>query len=138
MLHAPDLLAIALCAGSAGVELGPMNIINGLNPDKLYDNARAVVTVWASLGDAPVRVRERACNTARAHPHHSSASLPRRLQMLQSIGPDAGGLGPAAGAQWHCAMTSPTLASPLLTVGWCVRLRPVLAGAVGECHVENM
>ena len=39
MLHAPDLLAIALCAGSAGVELGPMNIINGLNLDKLYDNA---------------------------------------------------------------------------------------------------
>ena len=45
MLHAPDLLAIALCAGSAGVEHGPINITSGLSPDKLYDDARAVVTV---------------------------------------------------------------------------------------------
>jgi hypothetical protein len=45
MLHAPELLAIALCAGSAGLELGPINIINGLSPDELYDGARAISTV---------------------------------------------------------------------------------------------
>ena len=138
MLHAPDLLAIALCAGPAGVELGPINIINGLSPDKLYDVARAVVTEGALLLGTCVRVRERACDGSRAHLHQSSASLPRQLQMLEYVGPGAGGLRTAAGAQQHGAVTSPTLASPLLTVGWCVRLRPVLAGAVGECHVENM
>ena len=56
MLHAPDLLAIALCAGPAGVELGPINIINGLSPDKLYDVARAVVTEGA-MGPARICTR---------------------------------------------------------------------------------
>jgi len=89
MLHAPDLLAIALCAGPAGVELGPINIINGLSPDKLYDVARAVVTEGALLLGACVRMRERACDGSHAHPHHSSASLPSRLRMLECIVPDA-------------------------------------------------
>ena len=45
MLHTPDLLAIAVYSGSAGVEFGPVNIIKNLNTDKLYDDECAAVTV---------------------------------------------------------------------------------------------
>ena len=52
MLLAPALLTIALCSGSASVELGPVNDINGPSSDKLADDVRAVAKVSASLGGA--------------------------------------------------------------------------------------
>ena len=47
MLLAPALLTIALCSGSASVELGPVNDISGPSSDKLAD-----AKVSASLGGA--------------------------------------------------------------------------------------
>ena len=41
LLLAPELLVIAVCAGSAESELGPINAIDGLIVDKLYGAARA-------------------------------------------------------------------------------------------------
>ena len=77
-------------------------------------------------------------NVSRAGVHGDSVWPPSWVQRLARVDPDTGGLRTAAGAQQHGAVTSPTLASPLLTVGWSVRLRAVLAGAVGECNVKNL
>jgi hypothetical protein len=42
LLLAPELLSIALCAGLAGSELGPVDTINGRIAGKLYGAARAI------------------------------------------------------------------------------------------------
>ena len=41
LLLAPELLAIAVCAGSADSELGPFDTAGGLIAGKLYGGARA-------------------------------------------------------------------------------------------------
>ena len=41
LLFEPELLATALYAGSAGSELGPIDVINGANVVKLYCIVRA-------------------------------------------------------------------------------------------------
>ena len=41
LLLAPELLAIAVCAGSAESELSPIDTTDGLINDKLYGAARA-------------------------------------------------------------------------------------------------
>ena len=41
LLLAPELLAIALCFGSAGIELDPIDTINEVNLGKLVGDMRA-------------------------------------------------------------------------------------------------
>jgi hypothetical protein len=45
LLLAPELLSIAVCVGSAGSELGPVDTINGLARHKLYSAVRASAVV---------------------------------------------------------------------------------------------
>jgi hypothetical protein len=47
LLLAPEVRTIALCAESAGSELGPVDTINGVNVGKLYGHSRASAAMWA-------------------------------------------------------------------------------------------
>ena len=51
LLLAPELLSIALCAGSVGSELGPFGTTDGVNVTKQYGVMRASA---ASVGDVAV------------------------------------------------------------------------------------
>ena len=49
LLHAPELRSIALCAGSAGSELGPIDAINEANHGELYGTMQTIAAASATI-----------------------------------------------------------------------------------------